>query len=96
MTIRSREFVGIAEGIKRHELSVEDRLERLHGRELELQSRVDALSQESAYLKAAIAAALEDVDEDGDPDYSRVSALESQLEAVENEQDGVAQELSDA
>lgn len=93
MAIRSRDFVGIAEGIKSHELSTKDKIEQLKGHISELSSRKSSLGGTISYLEAAIAAAYEDTDEDGDPDYGLIALLEMEKESAENELVGVEQEL---
>ena len=65
MAIRSKDFVGIAEGIRSHELSAKDQIEKLKGRISELSGRKSSLNGTISYLEAAIAAAYEDTDEDG-------------------------------
>ena len=78
MAIRSRDFVGIAEGIKSHELSTKGKIEQLTGRVSELSGRKSSLNGTISYLEAAIAAAYEDTDEDGDPDYGLIASLEAE------------------
>lgn len=96
MAVRSRDFVGIAEGIKSHELSTKGKIESLKGTISELSSRKSALDNQISYLEAALSAAYEDTDEDGDPDYGRISAIESQINAVEGELSGVESQLDGA
>lgn len=85
MAIRSRDFVSIAEGIRSQELSAKQVIEVLSSRSVELVSMEGILGNKISYLEAAIAAAYEDTDEDGEPDYSRISALEAQLNEAESE-----------
>ncbi len=96
MAVRSRDFVGIAEGIKSHELSTKGKIESLKGTISELSSRKSTLDNQISYLEAALSAAYEDTDEDGDPDYGRISAIESQINAVEGELSGVESQLDGA
>jgi len=93
MAVRSREFVGIAEGIRSHELSTKSQIENLKGRMSELSGRRSSLNSTISYLEAAIAAAYEDTDEDGYPDYSLISSLEAQKNSAENELYGVENDL---
>lgn len=93
MAIRSRDFVGIAEGIKSHELSTKGKIEQLKGRISELSRRKSSLNGTISYLEAAIAAAYEDTDEDGDPDYGLIASLEAEKGSAENELSGVEQDL---
>lgn len=96
MAIRSKEFVGIAEGIKSHELSTKGRIESLRGTISELSGAKRSLENQISYLEAALAAAYEDTDEDGDPDYGRIAAIESQISSAERELSEVEGELDTA
>lgn len=96
MAIRSKEFVGIAEGIKSHELSTKGRIESLRGTISELSGAKRSLESQISYLEAALAAAYEDTDEDGDPDYGRISAIEAQISQAEGQLSEVEGELDDA
>ena len=60
MATRSRDFVGVAEGIKSHEISTKGRIEQLKGRISELSSQKSSLNGRISYLESAIAAAYED------------------------------------
>lgn len=93
MAVRSRDFVGIAEGIRSHELSTKRQIENLKGRMSELSGRRSSLNNTISYLEAAIAAAYEDTDEDGDPDYGLIASLEAQKSSAENELSGVENDL---
>lgn len=96
MAIRSKEFVGIAEGIKGHELSTKGRIENLKGTILELSNQKNALNNQISYLEAALAAAYEDTDEDGNPDYGCIAAIEAQINLAETQLSGVEQQLDGA
>lgn len=93
MAVRSRDFVGIAEGIRSHELSTKSQIENLKGHMYELSGRRSSLNSTISYLEAAIAAAYEDTDEDGDPDYGLIASLEAEKSSAENELSGVEQDL---
>lgn len=93
MAVRSRDFVGIAEGIRSHELSTKSQIENLKGHMYELSRRRSSLNSTISYLEAAIAAAYEDTDEDGDPDYGLIASLEAEKSSAENELSGVEQDL---
>ncbi len=93
MAVRSRDFVGIAEGIRNHELSTKSQIENLKGRMSELSGRRSSLNSTISYLEAAIAAAYEDTDEDGYPDYSLIASLKAQKNSAENELYGVENDL---
>lgn len=93
MAVRSRDFVGIAEGIRGHELSTKSQIENLKGKISELSGRKNSLDSTISYLEAAIAAAYEDTDEDGDPDYGLIASLEAEKSSAENELSGVEHDL---
>lgn len=93
MAVRSRDFVGVAEGIRSHELSTKGQIEILKGHVSELSGRRSSLNSTISYLEAAIAAAYEDTDEDGDPDYGLIASLEAEKSSAENELSGVEQDL---
>lgn len=94
-SIKSRDFVGIAEGIKTHELSTKGKIESLKNTLSELNGRKNYIESNIASLEAALAAAYEDTDEDGDPDYSLISSIEAQIRSAENELSGVTEEIND-
>lgn len=96
MATRSKEFVGIAEGIKSHELSTKGRIESLRGAISELSRAKRSLDNQISYLEAALAAAYEDTDEDGYPDYGRIAAIESQISSAERDLSEVEGELDTA
>lgn len=93
MAVRSRDFVGIAEGIRSHELSTKSLIENLKGHMSELSGRRRSLNSTISYLEAAIAAAYEDTDEDGDPDYGLIASLEAEKSSAENELSGVEHDI---
>ena len=96
MAIRSKEFVGIAEGIKSHELSTKGRIESLRNTISELSRAKQSLDNQISYFEAALAAAYEDTDEDGYPDYGRIATIESQISSAERELSEVEGELDTA
>jgi len=93
MAIKSRDLVGIAEGIRSHELSTKSQIENLERQISELSGRRTSLLSTISYLEAAIAAAYEDTDEDDDPDYGLIASLEAQLRDAEMELSDVEREL---
>ena len=93
MAIRSKEFVGIAEGIRSHELSTKNLIESLKRRLNSLFGRQQALEDQISYLEAAIAAAYENTDEDGDPDYAYIAALEAQKSEAESDLSDVEDDI---
>lgn len=95
MAIRSKEFVGIAEGIRSHEISTKNLIESLKRRLNSLFGRQQALENQISYLEAAIAAAYENTDEDGDPDYAYIAALEAQKSEAESDLSDVEDDIDD-
>lgn len=93
MAVRSRDFVGIAEGIRNHELSTKGLIEKLKRDMFELSGRKNSLNSTISYLEAAIAAAYEDTDEDGNPDYGLIASLVGEKSSVENELSSVENDL---
>lgn len=85
MAIQSKEFVGIAEGIKKNELSTKDKIETLRATISELFDVKSSIDSQISYLEATLVAAYEDTDEDGEPDYSRIAAIEAQISDAKNE-----------
>ena len=95
MAIQSREFVGIAEGIKSHELSAKGKIENLKGTILKLSEVKSSLNDQISSLEAALAAAYEDTDEDGNPDYSRISAIEARISSAKNQLYAVKKQIDE-
>lgn len=93
MAVRSRDFVGVAEGIRSHELSTRNQIENLKRNITELSGRRSSLDNTISYLEAAIAAAYEDTDEDGDPDYGLIASLEAEKNSAEDELSEVEYDL---
>ncbi|MGN1457096.1 MAG: hypothetical protein ACI4XP_03970 [Acutalibacteraceae bacterium] len=85
MAIRSRDFVGKAEGIKSHEVSLKSKLEQLENQASMLRSRREMVLNNIASLEASLEAAYEDTDEDGEYDSGRVAAISSRLSVAEDE-----------
>lgn len=83
--MRSKEFVGKAEGIKSHELSVKSLLENLKSTLSNLISRKNSLERRISSLYSELAAAESDTDEDGDPDYELIGFIENQIDQDNNE-----------
>ena len=64
MALRSKEFVGKAEGIKSHELSVKSLIESLKGTLSKLGSQKSSIENRISYLYAELAAAENDLVEE--------------------------------
>ena len=95
MALRSKEFVGKAEGIKSHELSVKSLIESLKGTLSKLGSQKSSIENRISYLYAELAAAENDTDEDGEPDYGLIASIENQIDQANDELDDTEQEISD-
>lgn len=95
MALRSKEFVGKAEGIKSHELSVKSLIGSLKGTLSKLGSQKQSIENRISYLYAELAAAENDTDEDGEPDYGLIASIESQIDQANDELDDTEQEISD-
>ena len=93
MAVRSRDLVGIAEGIRSHELSTRGQIENLKGHISELSGRKSSLNSKISYLEATIAAVYENTDDDGEPDYGLLAILESERISADNELWDVEQDL---
>lgn len=91
--MRSRDFIGIAEGIKSQELSTKGRIESLRSTIAELSSVRRSINIQISFLEASLAAAYEDTDEDGRPDYGRIAEIEAQISEEENERSRVDGQL---
>lgn len=93
MAVRSRDLVGIAEGIRNNELSTRGQIENLKGHISELSGRKNSLDSKISYLEATIAAVYENTDDDGEPDYGLLAILESERISADNELWDVEQDL---
>lgn len=95
VALRSKEFVGKAEGIKSHELSVKSLIESLKGTLSKLGTQKSSIENRISYLYAELAAAENDTDEDGEPDYGLIASIENQIDQANDELDDTEQEISD-
>lgn len=82
MAMRSKEFVGKAEGIKSHELSVKSLIESIKGTLSGLNGKKKSLERERSSLYAELAAAIYDND---CPDYGRIASIERQIDQANDE-----------
>lgn len=94
MAMRSVEFVGKAEGIKSHELSVKSLMEKLGGILSSLKGQKKSLQSELSLLYAELAAAESDTDEDGEPDYGLIASIENQIDQTNEELSETEGEIS--
>lgn len=85
MAMRSVEFVGKAEGIKLHELSVKSLIEKLSNTLSKLEVEKSSLKDKLLLLYSELAAAKNKTDEDGDPDYSLIALIENQIDQTNEE-----------
>lgn len=95
MALRSKEFVGKAEGIKSHELSVKSLMESLKGTLSKLGNQKSSIESRISSLYAELAAAENDTDEDGEPDYGLIASIENQIDQANDELDDTEQEISE-
>lgn len=94
MAMRSVEFVGKAEGIKSHELSVKSLMEKLSGTLSSLKGQKRTLQSELSSLYAELAAAESDTDEDGEPDYGLIASIENRIDQTNEELSETEGEIS--
>ena len=80
MAIQPKEFIGIAEGIKNHELSMREKIEVLRGEIYELSRSKRTLDRHIARLEASLDAANNKTNQDGDPDYNRIAEIETEIQ----------------
>lgn len=92
--MRSKEFVSKAEGIKSHELSVKSLMEIMEGTLSGLNDRKNSLEKWISSLYSELAAAENDTDEDGDPDYGLIASIENQIDQAKDELDITESEIS--
>lgn len=95
VALRSKEFVGKAEGIKSHELSVKSLIESLKGTLSKLGNQKRSIESRISSLYAELAAAENDTDEDGEPDYGLIASIENQIDQANDELDDTEQEISE-
>lgn len=95
VALRSKEFVGKAEGIKSHELSVQSLIESLKGTLSKLGNQKSSIESRISALYAELAAAENDTDEDGKPDYSLIASIENRIDQANDELDDTEQEISE-
>lgn len=89
MGVRSRDFVGIAEGIRSHELSAKSQIENLKGCISKLSARRSSLNRTISYLEAAIAAEYER----RRPDREYIEELKEEKSSTKEALDDVESEL---
>ena len=95
VALRSKEFVGKAEGIKSHELSVKSLMESLKGTLSKLGNQKSSIESRISSLYAELAAAENDTDEDGEPDYGLIASIENQIDQANDELDDTEREISE-
>ena len=95
VALRSKEFVGKAESIKSHELSVKSLMESLKGTLSKLGNQKSSIESRISSLYAELAAAENDTDEDGEPDYGLIASIENQIDQANDELDDTEQEISE-
>ena len=103
MAMRSVEFVGKAEAIKSHELSVKSLMEKLGSILSNLKAKRSTLQSEISSLYSELSAARCDVDEEGEPNYGVIASIENsiyyrnvELSSAEDEISNTSSELQNA
>lgn len=92
--MRSVEFIGKAEGIKSHEISIKSLLERLNSTFSRLKGQKSFLQDQLSSLYAELAAAENDTDEDGEPNYGLIASIENQINQTSGELETTESEIS--
>lgn len=82
MAMRSKEFIGKAEKIKSHELSVKSLIESIKGTLSNLNGKKNFLERERSSLYAELVAAENDYD---GPDYGLIASIERQIDQTNDE-----------
>lgn len=95
MTMRSKEFIGKAEGIKSHELSVKSLIESIKGTLSSLTGKKNSLERELSSLYAELAAAENDYDDDDGPDYGLIASIERQIDQTNDELETTKGDISE-
>lgn len=94
MAIRSVEFVGKAEKIKSHELSVETLVEKLSENLSNLENQKSSLQSELSLLYSELSAAKNSIDENGNPNDSLIASIENQISFTHLELFNIGNEIS--
>lgn len=94
MALNSREFVGKAEGIKSHELSLKSSIENLKEHLSTLDHRKDFIEKKLMSMYAQLNAARNNTSEDGESNYGRIASIELQIEQAEENLDDVERKIS--
>lgn len=94
MHIRAGDFVGRAEGIKKNELSTNERIEILKNSIVEKLDSKRRIENQIDYFESELLAAYEDVDENGEPDYGRIASIEFRINELQNDLYNVEQQLA--
>lgn len=91
--MRAKEFIGIAEFIKSRELSAKSKIEDLKGSLSKLSETKSSLERKVSSLYAELAAARNDVDEDGEPNYDWLAMIENQIDQANEELSDTEEEI---
>lgn len=94
MAIRSKEFVGKAEGIKSQEVSSTILVKNLESTLVGLDQQENWLESTLSDLQAELAAAQSDTDADGYPDFGLIAAIENQIDQTYRRLEHTRQEIS--
>ena len=99
---RVQEVISRAEGIKSHEVSTRQAIEKIEQTIASIDQRIAGLRAAMADAYSELMAAQEDTDDDGYPNYSRIasaqarlSGISSSLESANDEKEDATEELKD-
>lgn len=95
MALNSREYIGIAEGIKKHELSTRRSVEHMKSRITELSCEKSSLYEIISRLDAIIEAEYERTDENGCHDYSRIASYRAEKASAERKLTVIEQDIQE-
>lgn len=94
MVMRSKEFVGRAEGIKSHEFSIKSLIENIQGTLSRLNRKKDSLESSLSSLYAELAAAENDYDDEDGLDYGLIASIENQIGQTTDEIEAIEEDIS--
>lgn len=93
MTLNSRKFVGKAEGIKSHELSLKSSIENLEEKFSRLDLRKDFIEKKLISMYAQLSAAQNNTNGDGEHNYGLIASIENQIDQEEKSLDSIELEI---
>lgn len=91
--MRSTEFIGLAENIRSNEMACRRRIDGLSSRLEDLRSEESSCMSDIRLCESRLAAAEMDTDDEGYPDYSRIAAIEGQMQAAYSRLNAIQSEI---